>query len=729
MSLSLIWDPGQGALSWLGLGCGLLCSQVHVALAAPESPERRSVWTPDTATAEGETLRMDGPDAQLILRPTIEGDAFHLGVTLVPRRPLVLGQVAFSLSTALLDRPEGLRYFRHGYASWTPSACFPWDQPPPRPLSASFAVANHATWSPWWRKRGGMASSWYGVLVRGDDGLLVGFPTQRTGAGEVYLNHQGSPYLVATLDHDDKRLRPGEPVELDGLMLAWGPAVDLPERFAATAARANGIPAPLTREAPVGWCSWYQYYTKVKDADVVAAADHLRDLPGLGVRWIQLDDGYQTAVGDWRSLNRKFSRGLGPLVQDIRDRGFEAGIWLAPFSLGRRSDTLRAHPDWALRDARGRWVDAGFNPLWMDRTVGLDLSHPGALAWLQEVFRALCAEGFTFFKLDFLYAALQHGQRHDPHLSPTEAYRQGLRAIRDAVGPDVFLLGCGAPLGPSAGLVDGMRISADVRERWDGGLFGWLGRDCGVASLVEAARNTLTRAPLHRWLWLNDPDCLLVRDSDTSLDEAETRLLATVVGMSGGLGLLSDDLRRVSEARRGVMAFVLPPTPLRPQTLDLMRAPFPEISSLAGPERRLVALLHWGEQTQTVQLPADPSVWRFEAWTCALLDSDAVAVPRHGVRAIWETPRLDRPQLVGTDLHLTGFVDGRISARWEAPLLRIAAQGIARATGRLWIALPPGLALAAPPDGARVEPWAHGALLVVERPTPWTLDLRVRPVS
>ena len=42
----------------------------------------------------------------------------------------------------------------------------------------------------------------------------------------------------------------------------------------------------------------------------------------------------------------------------------------------------------------------------------------------------------------------------------------GMEAIREAVGPDVTLLGCGAPFGPMLGLVEAMRIGPDVSGDW-----------------------------------------------------------------------------------------------------------------------------------------------------------------------------------------------------------------------------------------------------------------------
>lgn len=51
--------------------------------------------------------------------------------------------------------------------------------------------------------------------------------------------------------------------------------------------------------------------------------------------------------------------------------------------------------------------------------------------------------------------------------------------------------------------------------------------------LANAARASLLRAPLHRRLWINDPDCLLLRPIDTELSPAQRRLAADMVA---GLG-------------------------------------------------------------------------------------------------------------------------------------------------------------------------------------------------
>ena len=56
-----------------------------------------------------------------------------------------------------------------------------------------------------------------------------------------------------------------------------------------------------------------------------------------------------------------------------------------------------------------------------------------------------------------------------------------------------------------------------------------------LPSAANAIRNVLTRSWMHRRLWLNDPDCLMVRRSDTQLSDAERSSLAGAIAASGGM--------------------------------------------------------------------------------------------------------------------------------------------------------------------------------------------------
>ncbi|MCW2643583.1 MAG: glycoside hydrolase, partial [Dactylosporangium sp.] len=333
---------------------------------------------------------------------------------------------------------------------------------------------------------------------------------------------------VVTFTHDS----------IDGALAAWGDAF----------ARAVGV-APL-RPAPTAWCSWYHYFTEVTEADVdenlAAFAKH--HLP-VGV--VQVDDGWQSEIGDWLTLSNRFAS-VSDLVGRVRDAGRRTGIWVAPFLVSQRSETAREHPDWLLRDADGNPVDAGFN--WKAPLYALDATHPGARGYLTEAFGRLRGYGIDYFKIDFIYAGALDGPRYDGS-RPLDAYRSGVTLIREAIGAESYLLGCGAPILPSVGLVDAMRVSADVAPTYDA----WDG-DASQPSQFGATISTVGRAWQHGRFWVNDPDCIVARPQIERRAE-----WADVVGRYGGLRASSDRIAELDdwgmETTRRLLTDVPPPTP------------------------------------------------------------------------------------------------------------------------------------------------------------------------
>jgi alpha-galactosidase len=248
---------------------------------------------------------------------------------------------------------------------------------------------------------------------------------------------------------------------------------------------------------PSIWCSWYQYYTHVTEADMLENLAVIKRL-GLDVGVIQLDDGYEAGIGDWLARSPGFPQPLSELTHRIRDTGRRAGIWTAPFLVGEHSQLAQQHPDWLVGDA-----DAGYN--WNQHLHALDITHPDAATYLQQVFRTFMEWGFDFFKIDFLYAGAIPGRRRQP-MDPIAAYRVGVHLIREAVGAQATLLGCGAPLLPSIGLVEAMRISPDVAlyvEPPDG--------DLSQPAQRSAVQTGRARAFQHGRWWVTDPDCLIAR--------------------------------------------------------------------------------------------------------------------------------------------------------------------------------------------------------------------------
>ena len=136
------------------------------------------------------------------------------------------------------------------------------------------------------------------------------------------------------------------------------------------------------------------------------------------------------------------------------DRGRRAGIRIAPF--------LVSPVPGCTPSIRNGWSAAPSPGATGPRNSGSSTSPipapPSTSGTSSRPSREL---GIDYFKIDFVYAGALAGRRHQD-LPPVEAYRRGLRLIREAIGPDAYLLGCGVPILPSIGLVDAMRVGPDI---------------------------------------------------------------------------------------------------------------------------------------------------------------------------------------------------------------------------------------------------------------------------
>lgn len=627
---------------------------------------------------------------------------------------LTLLEVEQPLPTSLAGREPA--FFSNGWGSWNYTGAYGWRDHFRRtrlgPLAEPLRV-NAGTPQP--GRQGHFASDHFGLL--GDrltrQALLVGFLSQveQFGSVEAWLRPEHC-WLKLWANADGIRLDPGQSFSTDWACLQFV-QLDAPDPllpFLEAVFRQSWMqrrdPRPLKL---TGWCSWYHYFSQVTAEDIrrnLQAAVALRQ--ELPLDLIQIDDGFESQVGDWYSFRPTFPQGVAPLGEEIRQAGFTPGLWLAPFILDPRSQLAHAHPEWLLRGRWNRPVNAGFLFSGFFATA-LDLTAPGALEHVQEVIDTAAHRwGFPYLKLDFLYAAALPGRHSDPHLTRAQILRRGLQAIRQAAGEETLLLGCGCPLGPAVGLVDAMRIGPDVDVRWRPAYQGiefFFEKEPDMPSARNSIHNILTRLPLHRRWWVNDPDCLLVRP-DTHLSQAELQTLATAIALSDGAFFLSDDLAALPPERLRLAGQLLPSLGQAARPLDWFDGPDPsrlrlDLNGPAG-EWSLLALINWADAPQPMvlrlsdyDLPAG-AVWGREFWSNQVLYSangefSWPLVPAHGVILLAvRRVHTGQPQYLGSDLHLS---QGQEVTHWEwspaAPArLTLSLERPGQATGLLDLALP-----------------------------------------
>ncbi len=404
--------------------------------------------------------------------------------------------------------PGEASVYAEGWQSWSPTCAYRWDDRQPVAVDARQEALGYRPGHP-----GPVQHGWQG------EGLLA-IRTAIHGPVVVVAAPSATdvPSIRALAEGDVLRVLADGPVTI--VEHPAGTALEAALTAFGSGFRSGAGGRPGRTDPPTVWCSWYRYFGDVTAADIQANLGWMSDLD-LPVDVVQIDDGYQRGIGDWLDADPRFGD-LRAVVAAIRGEGRRAGIWLAPFLVGARSALAAAHPEWLLPEA---W--AGSN--WGQELRVLDISRPAAAAHLSRVVGEFRAMGIDYFKLDFLYAGALAGPGESDR-SALERYRWGLGLIAEAAGADAFIVGCGAPMLPSVGMVDAMRISPDVALHRDPP-----GGDLSAPSLRSALFTGRPRTWQNQVLWWADPDCLIAREQF-----AERELWASWVADLGGLRSASD---------------------------------------------------------------------------------------------------------------------------------------------------------------------------------------------
>lgn len=514
-----------------------------------------------------------------------------------------------------------------------------------------------------------VAPHWLAALhdERGDESLLLAHRLPNRWVNELLV----SPDAVEVVGKVDVPLEAHRPLRSDPLHIVpgAGPGEAL-RRFGRSA---RGRRQPEEASEHVAWNSWDHYTLNVSADDVMENVEEIasRDWLRPKVRYVIVDDGWETKVGDWQP-NERFAEGMDGLARRVRKAGFVPGLWSAPFFANVHSDLAREHPDWFIRcdDAArgdGRYQPRTFeraDPPWGDRTY-LDPTHPGVQEHCYRLYRRLSGWGFGYHKTDFvtnpLVPAFERANReefgrpvryHDPDVGLHRAHRACMEAIRAAIGAETFWLGCGPNWATGAGLMDAARMSGDIRIYW--------------TELLKCGRSVLFNGHVHGSIWLNDPDFLVVRGRDTAwasrmdvppegtkpyslqsnssgptFDLDEARLWASCVILSGGMVVLSDRLRALNDAGWAIVRTAVEsaggPAAMPVDVWNDM----PTVACQRMPDATRLGLWNWSEgparvdarAIERINLPARArDLWTGEEVSPAKIARDEL--PRHAGRVL-----------------------------------------------------------------------------------------------
>ncbi|MCY7327803.1 MAG: alpha-galactosidase, partial [Saprospiraceae bacterium] len=434
------------------------------------------------------------------------------------------------------------RFFANGYQSWSESRLLRvTDQLPPLRRVArntmGYSGDEYITNIP--RGKGHLHAWTYTYFQRasGKSSLFCGSLHEKTGF-TLLLYDQRNSLLTVRKDLSDLRLSHSFPA-LD-IWMDEGEETDLFDRYF----QAMALPPPTAPPA-LGWTSGYRHFTNISAEILSKDLDSLTDTPittAASPAYFQIDDGWQTAVGDWLSIQPGFSGGMTRMAADIRAKGLLPGLWLAPFVAAKDADLVKRHPDWLLKDARGRPLRVGRNPQWGGWYYALDFYNGAVRDYLSGVFHLVLEKwGYELVKLDFLFAVCL---APPPGKTRGAVMYEAMEFLRQQVGTR-RILASGVPLGSCFGLVDYCRIGGGIHLAWEHRLLAFLHHRERVSTLA-GLHSTLGRWVLNGRAFHNDSGVFILREKEQKLTLPQQQTLLIINVLLGNLLFTSDDLSQYS---------------------------------------------------------------------------------------------------------------------------------------------------------------------------------------
>jgi alpha-galactosidase len=305
----------------------------------------------------------------------------------------------------------------------------------------------------------GMNASDYGGgtpvvdVWRRDRGLAIGHLETAPKLVALPLSWSTAGARVAVECDQARTLAPGEGFSTLDTFVAvhrgdYFATLDAYRRFLAERGMTQAR-VPAAAYEPI-WCAW-GYERDFTTGQVLGTLPKAREL-GLG--WAGLDDGWQTAVGDWDPDPKKFPRGhadMIALVRAIKNAGMKPKLWIAPLAAHPDSELLQRHPDMLLVDSAGERREV----TWWD-SFYLCPAYAPTVQWSKALVRKVMGEwGYAGLKLDGQHLngvppCYNPAHKHARPEESVEALQQFWKEVHEqaiAIHPDAVIEIC--PCGTS----------------------------------------------------------------------------------------------------------------------------------------------------------------------------------------------------------------------------------------------------------------------------------------
>jgi hypothetical protein len=561
---------------------------------------------------------------------------------------------------------------------------------------------------------------------------------------------RGAVVVSSFCDFEGFELAPGAQIASETLRLEAGsdPFAALEHWADATASHYR---PPLWPKTPAGWVgwSWVDAFNVERYEDVVMrnARAIRRRLPGLDIEyiWVSIGNLEDRRPGNWLRWNTKlFPSGHAALVRDLAVQNFQLGLWAGAYWLnadlaegsGPLHDALLTRAGKPLTVPSSQWGNSYI----------LDPTHPKTKEHIRHVFETWRSWGVRYYMIDFLNAiggtipgTFLPDKYADRSLIPgPQTFREGLKTIRDAAGPDTYLLSSTGPTIQGVGLVNAARVGNDYGE---GRPLDGEGKGFYPATFVvnnpsfwtshrRATDGWASNYFLHRRLFLADSGNVLTIDKPVPRADAE--ISATIFGLNGGPLMLGDDIDRMDAGRLEMVKQLFPRLPECARPIDLFESPdpdYPKVFHLRVNQSwdawDLVAIFNYSSEPlrKTVDLARvgldagqKYRIWDF--WNEKALGVHKgrfeALVPPQSVKLIRIARERPHPWLLSTDMHIRQGQAEIETCAWDNAkrVLTIRARRPPGSSGHVYVTAPKGMAVS-DPRGLWIAKDANDGTLVI----------------
>ncbi|WP_316817595.1 alpha-galactosidase [Pedobacter nyackensis] len=555
------------------------------------------------------------------------------------------------------------------------------------------------------------------------NGVVAGWITNEKGSGVLFSNIENNLVKIkAQIDYGHFLLPAGKSEAVETMIVGYFDDARLgEEQFADAVAKEQNI--KLKARSAV-YCTWYSEKNggAGSEASNIELAKFIeeKNLKSFGLGVIQIDDEWQ-AGGKFNGPRRGFDRvdpkggypnGMSGSAKALKAAGLGNGIWWMPFARNYQDPEYKDRQHWFAKHTNGKPFDTNWGG------TSLDLTQPEVQTHIADLAKTMKNWGYDYFKMDGLFTGtvtklvyINDGYKNDsignskplfnPLKTQIEAYRDGLRIIRKAVGEDVFFSGCSASqnmrsFGASIGLVNSMRIGPDFNH--DGQTI--------RTGVIRASRLYFMNGKI----WWNDPDPSMLREKGLSTADpgaggigslTRARLLPSFVAITSQFFLSSDWLPDLPEERLDIMKRCMASHEGIARPVDLFDKFLPSIwrasDKKTGTERNVIGLFNWETTTHKISTTLDwaglnskKTYYAFDFWANKPMENISGAIseelPAESCKMIAVRARTNHPVVVSTSQHVTQGMIDLLKEDWKAGVLTGTSKIIGGDTYELRIA-------------------------------------------